>query len=122
MCSPRQYAPAAITTAAANVNNPLGTAELNGQVQTGDSNLVSVVFEYGTSPTLATSTATPSQTLSPPVGGGALTVPTQPVTGLAPGTYYYRVVATINGVRVPGQIVSFVVSATAAPVSKGGPV
>ncbi|MBX7209167.1 MAG: M36 family metallopeptidase [Verrucomicrobiaceae bacterium] len=66
----------------------------------------SVLFQYGTSPTLATSTNTGGQN----IGSGTSNVAATPVaiTGLTPlTTYYYRAVATNGGGSTNGTIQSF---------------
>jgi hypothetical protein len=88
-------APSRVTGVSATFNgavNPRGTA-------------TSAWFEYGTSPTLATFTATQQQT----VGAGSTNVGvTQAVSGLAEGTtYYVRIAASSTGGTTRGQIVSF---------------
>jgi hypothetical protein len=84
-----------ITGVAATLNgtaNPHGTA-------------TSAWFEYGTSPTLATFTATGQQA----VGAGSANVAvSQPVSGLSEGTtYYVRIAASSVAGTTRGQIVSF---------------
>jgi hypothetical protein len=95
--------PSGITGVAATFNgaaNPRGTA-------------TSAWFEYGTSPTLATFTATAQQA----VGAGSANVAVaQAVSNLTPGTtYYVRLAASSVGGTARGQIVSFNTPAPGPP-------
>jgi fibronectin type 3 domain-containing protein len=68
-------------------------------------------FEYGTSSTLATSTATANQSIG--AGTAAVSV-TQAISPLLPNTtYYYRVVATNSAGTTRGSILSFTTQALA---------
>lgn len=73
-------------------------------------------FVYGTSPTLAGGTATPPQSVGS--GTGSILV-SQALTGLAAGTYYYRLVAQNSAGTSEGNVVSFQVGPPTAPVLTG---
>ncbi|HEV7395021.1 MAG TPA: carboxypeptidase regulatory-like domain-containing protein, partial [Pyrinomonadaceae bacterium] len=104
--------PTATTSAATAVTST--TATLNGSVNPNGV-ATSGSFEWGTSPTLATSSATATQTL----GAGTTNLPiTANLTGLVGGTtYYFRTVATSNAGTVKGSILNFTTTPSTFTIS-----
>jgi hypothetical protein len=105
--------PPTVTTVAATQLTPTG-ATLNGNVNPNGV-ATSGSFEWGTSPTLTTSTATDSQ----PIGSGTSN---QPITANVPGlvagtTYYFRTVATSSAGTVKGSILSFTTTSATFTIS-----
>ena len=110
--------PAGTTLAATSVGAT--TATLNGNV-TANGLATNAWFEWGTNPSLASSTSTSSQ----PIGSGTTSVLVNvPLTGLSTGTtYYYRINATNSAGTSTGTILSFTFSShqiTAWPENKKG--
>lgn len=88
-----------VTTSAATTITKNG-AILNGSLSQGGSTTTRW-FEWGVSPTALSSTSTPVNQ----AGGGTFT---RTLTNLSPGTtYYFRAVATVAGVRMTGETLSF---------------
>lgn len=99
-------------------NDPTGvttsTGTLNGAVKCGTAANTKWYFEYGTSATLATSTQFPA------TAGTVTTSPqteAQTLTGLADGTYYYRIVCVTGAGTdeegiISGAIKSFSISSS----------
>ncbi|MFL5846578.1 MAG: hypothetical protein ACJ762_17990 [Solirubrobacteraceae bacterium] len=101
-------APAATTTAATAVTAT--TATLNGTVSPNNTD-TTYYFEYGTSTTYGTKTATQG-----PIQGNANKSVSADVTALAPSTaYHYRVVAVNADGTVPGADATFTTPAPGAP-------
>ncbi|MEX2055284.1 MAG: sialidase family protein, partial [Candidatus Andersenbacteria bacterium] len=92
-----------VTTSAA-TNQGTTSATLNGTVNPNGL-ATTAYFEWGTSNTLATSTATPSQSIAP--GTSTVSV-TANLTGLSPTTtYYFRVVGQNSAGTQRGSIASY---------------
>jgi uncharacterized repeat protein (TIGR02543 family) len=91
-----------------------GTIDGNGQGPTGS-------FEFGTDPALVGST-TISLNSGAAISGGDPSPFTFAATGLTAGsTYYFRIVATLAGVRYPGEIRHFTLNeAPSTPVAVTG--
>ena len=90
---------------------------MNGHLEAFPSDsTVTYWYKYSTDPTLNTGAITTANQTLTATGGNDPTNPT-PVTGLAPGTYYYQVYAIdpVTGLVKPGGIVPFVISATDFP-------
>ena len=68
--SPSTPLPIGVTDPPTNLNSPQGSVDLNGHIVT-DGRDVPYYFNWGTDPTLATSTSTPQQTLTPDAGPGS---------------------------------------------------
>ena len=107
--SPSTPLPIGVTDPPTNLNSPQGSVDLNGHIVT-DGRDVPYYFNYGTDLTLATSTSTPQQTLTPDAGPGSYDVPPVPLDSLPPGTYYYQIVVIDeNGNPKPDGIESFTI-------------
>src|SRR4029077_3359948 len=97
-----------VTTAAATGVTASG-ATLNGSVNPNGLT-TTAWFEWGTSPTLATFTATARHAVGSGTAAQAVTVT---LPGLSPATtYYYRVAGSSTGGTVKGAIVSFTTGST----------
>jgi phosphodiesterase/alkaline phosphatase D-like protein len=96
-------APTATTASATNITGTAATLNASVNPQGSDT---TVVFVYGTDPSLATGTTT---TTGQVIGSGTSAVPvTAMLTGLQPGTKYYdEIVATSAGGTSNGSILSF---------------
>jgi hypothetical protein len=105
------FPPPSVTTQAASGISGV-TATFNGTANPRGT-ATAAWFEYGTSSTLATFTATGQQA----VGAGSANVAVgQPVSGLSEGTtYYVRIAASSAGGTTRGQIVSFTTLAPGPP-------
>jgi hypothetical protein len=103
-------APAVTTLAATSVG--ANTATLNGNV-TANGLSTNAWFEWGTDPSLSTSTSTSSQS----VGSGTTSQSVSAaITGLSTGTtYYYRTVAYNISGTIRGSIINFTTSAGNGP-------
>jgi phosphodiesterase/alkaline phosphatase D-like protein len=100
--------PPTVTTGAATSVSITG-ATLNGTVNPNGLTVSDAHFEWGTSPTLATSTSTSNQSAGSGFSGQGITAP---LTGLTPGTtYYFRVAASNSAGASTGTIVSFTTDA-----------
>jgi len=101
-----------IVSAAAATGVTVDSATLNGSVNP-NGNATTVWFEWGTSPTLASYSSTPSQS----VGSGVASVAvTANLTGLSQSTtYYYRLCGNSSADQVKSSIVSFTTGTPAAP-------
>jgi Calx-beta domain-containing protein/uncharacterized protein DUF4214 len=100
-------AASAVTTTSATLN---GTVNPNGIATSGS-------FEWGTDPTLTTSTATTSQAIG---SGSANQTITTNLNGLTGGTtYYFRAVGSSNGGTVRGSILNFTAPATTRTLTVG---
>ena len=96
--------PPTVTTNPANAITITG-ATLNGTVNPNGLAVADAHFEWGTSPTLATSTSTANQSAGSGFTGQAVSAS---LTGLAAGTtYYFRVVASNSAGTSTGSIQSF---------------
>ncbi|HEX5870999.1 MAG TPA: hypothetical protein VFY65_11305, partial [Longimicrobium sp.] len=89
------------------------SAKVNGTV-TPNGRQVNAWFEWGTDPALAGASSTPPQTVTPSTGSVPVSAT---LGGLAPGTYYFRIVAANADTTVRGVINSvFVPGPPAVPV------
>ncbi len=105
-------APTASTNAAASIT--ISGATLNGGVNP-NGQATTAWFEWGTSPTLATFSATSNQSLGSGTTSQAVSAA---LSGLASGTtYYFRVAASNAAGTVKGSILSFATSAVAPMVT-----
>jgi hypothetical protein len=94
--------PEGITLSASSIDTSTGT--LNGTVDANSDTSTTGVFEWSTSPTLASYTTinVGAATGTDPVAKSSV------LNGLSSNTtYYFRIVALSQGVRYPGQILSF---------------
>lgn len=111
--------PVVKTTPATNVT--ASSADIHGEVAQ-DGKQYTVWFEWGTSPTLATYTASGQATAPSGNCPGTVTcVWTFTLAGLQPGTYYYRIAAQNAWGASKGAIVSFTITppANVAPTISG---
>ena len=82
----------------------LGTGTLNGYLLAPVGTPIIYYYEYSTDPTFSTGVQTTSPTSTTATGGVDITSPTA-VSNLAPGPYYYRVVAIIDPGTPEGQTI-----------------
>lgn len=115
LCTTVNFAVVATTNPATDVTSSAAT--LNGGVDPNGENPATGKFEYGASPTLSGATTVTATT---PASGtlNGLTDPTLvevSISGLSSGTtYYFRVLAEIEGPTAYGEILSFVTQAVLA--------
>jgi len=92
------------------------SATLNGSVNPAGLT-TTYVFEYGTSPSLATFVSTPSTSAG---NGSAPVAVLANITGLTPGTTYYFELVANNGAPLPGGILSFMTTGGSQVTQLGG--
>ena len=109
--------PDAITETATDIDPATGSATLNGTVDSQGLGLTRCEFEYGPTPVYGHTVECAGGVGA--VGGGERPKPvTAKLTGLAPGSYHFRlVVANANGEAAPGGDMTFSTEAAPAPTS-----
>ncbi|WP_345080369.1 beta strand repeat-containing protein, partial [Nemorincola caseinilytica] len=101
-----KYGPLNTTTAASSITS--SGAGLNGTINDNGIATSPIIFEYSTSPTLASGVSSVTATPSSRIANAGSTGVTASVSGLsASATYYYRLVSTNAGGTTSGAILSF---------------
>lgn len=99
--------PTVLTVAASSVNNPAGSATMNGQYTANGATITEVGFYYGTSQSSLTTKVT--------VTGSTATPFLYTLNNLQPGTYYFKAYAKTSTEILAQNVLSFVIPQPSYP-------